>query len=149
MALLSGRIHDPNHSVTDYDIYFNDTLIQAGTDYSAEYNGLITREGTAVTIPEGITTIGASAFRGMSNLTKVIIPDGVTSIGTYAIAVCTSLHEIYIPDSVTSIGSNCFTSSFAQIKIKCGFSSGDVAGAPWGAPSGATITYDEERPEGM
>lgn len=148
-ATYSGRIHDPNHARNEYDIYFNDQLINAGVPAMDEFTGLITRKGTEVNIPDGVTEIGASACRGMSDLTKVVIPDGVTTIGTYAFAVCTSLEEIYIPASVTSMGSNVFTSAYAQIKIKCGFSSGDVAGAPWGAPSGATVTYDEDRPEGL
>lgn len=32
----SGRIHDPNHTLSDYDIYFNDDLITGGGVYTAQ-----------------------------------------------------------------------------------------------------------------
>lgn len=32
----SGRIHDPNHKLSDYDIYFNDELITGGNMYTLE-----------------------------------------------------------------------------------------------------------------
>ena len=73
--------------------------------YRAFYNctGL-----TSVTIPDGVTSIGAGAFWGCSGLTSVTIPDSVTSIGGGAFAGCTSLITVTIPDGVTSIGVNAF-----------------------------------------
>lgn len=32
----SGRIHDPNHELSDYDLYFNDTLLSGTGIYTAE-----------------------------------------------------------------------------------------------------------------
>ena len=62
----------------------------------------------SVTIPDGVTRIGASAFSGCSGLTSVTIPNSVTSIGTDAFYICTYLTSVTIPDSVTSIGDSAF-----------------------------------------
>ena len=48
-----------------------------------------------MTIPEGVTSIGDTAFRGCTGLTSVVIPEGVTSIGDYAFYDCTSLTDVY------------------------------------------------------
>ena len=64
-------------------------------------------EGKEITgelvIPEGVTSIGKSAFCGCSKLTSITIPDSVTIIGEEAFAYCTGLTSITIPNSVTSI----------------------------------------------
>jgi hypothetical protein len=57
----------------------------------------------AVTIPVGVTSIGAGAFGYCAGLTSVTIPDSVTSIGGLAFGYCTGLTSITIPASVTSI----------------------------------------------
>ncbi len=60
------------------------------------------------TIPNTVTTIGASAFLGCASLTNVAFPNTVTNIGSEAFNDCTSLTSIAIPDSVTAIGDNAF-----------------------------------------
>ena len=62
---------------------------------------------TSVTIPEGVTSIGDSAF-DCAGLTSVTIPEGVTSIGYDAFYNCYGLTSVTIPSSVTSIGSWAF-----------------------------------------
>ncbi len=56
------------------------------------------------TIPNGVITIGDTAFYSCTGLTWAIIPDSVTTIGDTAFFGCSSLSSITIPDSVTSIG---------------------------------------------
>ena len=63
----------------------------------------------SVTIPDSVTSIGESAFRGCSSLTNVTIGNGVTSIGYDAFYNCASLESITIPDSVISISSGAFS----------------------------------------
>lgn len=65
-------------------------------------------ELTEITIPEGVTNIGDSAFTGCVRLSNITIPDGVTSIGEYAFTGCNGLTSFHIPDSVTSIGKYAF-----------------------------------------
>jgi len=63
---------------------------------------------SSFSIPNGVTTIGDSAFESCINLTNVVIPDSVTSIGYYAFQGCISLTTINIPDGITSIKDQTF-----------------------------------------
>ena len=75
---------------------------------------------TSVTIPEGVTSIGDEAFSWCSGLTSVTIPEGVTSIGSGAFLGCTGLTTITIPSSVTNIGSSVFkNSNLRNVLVKC------------------------------
>ena len=49
---------------------------------------------TSVTIPEGVTEIGNSAFRGCKSLSSVVIGEGVTKIGWGAFDGCESLSSV-------------------------------------------------------
>ena len=63
---------------------------------------------TSITIPKSVTTIGSGAFSGCSGLTAFIIPNKVTTVGEYAFSGCTNLASVTIPKSVTSIGQGVF-----------------------------------------
>ncbi|MBR0161133.1 MAG: leucine-rich repeat protein [Oscillospiraceae bacterium] len=63
---------------------------------------------TAVTLPNGINSIGQSAFSGCKSLTDITLPDSVASIGDNAFLGCTGLTEITIPGNVTEIASSTF-----------------------------------------
>ena len=70
-----------------------------------------------VVIPDGVTSIGKSAFSHCSSLTSVVIGDSVTSIGNHAFFRCFRLTSITIPDSVTSIGDGAFYSCSSLTSI--------------------------------
>jgi hypothetical protein len=48
----------------------------------------------AVTIPNGVTSIGDGAFSGRTNLVSVTIPESVTTIGNNAFGNCNSLRTV-------------------------------------------------------
>jgi hypothetical protein len=62
----------------------------------------------SIIIGDSVTTIGISAFYGLSYLTSVTIGKSVTTIGNYAFYNCSSLTSVTIGDSVTSIGDDVF-----------------------------------------
>ena len=87
-------------------------------------NGILI-DGTAcsgeVTIPDGVTSIGACAFYNCTGLTSINIPDGVTRIGSSAFFECAELTSIKIPSSVTSIGDLAFSAcnKLPEITVPC------------------------------
>ena len=61
-----------------------------------------------VVLPESVTSIGHSAFKGCSNLTDVNLPVSLTRIENDAFYECTKLMNLTIPDYVSSIGSSAY-----------------------------------------
>ena len=62
---------------------------------------------TSVKIPEGVTSIGNSAF-AQTNLTEVEIPKSVKNIERYAFNCCYNLEEVTIPGGVQRTGNYAF-----------------------------------------
>ena len=96
------------------DLVIPDGVTSIGDSAFCWYSSL-----KSITIPDSVTSIGKHAFYGCTSLTSITIPDSVTSIGLEAFSNCSSLASITIPDSVTSIGSSAFSGcrSLASITI--------------------------------
>ncbi|MBQ6173021.1 MAG: leucine-rich repeat protein [Clostridia bacterium] len=63
---------------------------------------------TGYTIPQSVTVIGGSAFRGNSSLTALVLHEGVQVIGERAFMSCGSLTQITFPAGLQSIEANAF-----------------------------------------
>ncbi len=71
----------------------------------------------SVTIPNGVTKIGSSAFWGCTPLASITIPNSVTSIGWKAFYNCLNLRSVTIPNSVTSIGDAAFSGCYGLTSV--------------------------------
>lgn len=81
---------------------------------SAFYNCPI----TSITIPDSVTTIGATVFGECNSMKTVIIGNGITSIPRGAFNGCTALSSVTIGNHVTTIGNSAFyNGGFSSITL--------------------------------
>ncbi|MDE5581590.1 MAG: leucine-rich repeat protein [Treponemataceae bacterium] len=81
-------------------------------DFEIDSDSVLTKyKGNAATvdIPDGVTSIGGSAFADCNSLKNVTMGEGVQTIDEYAFSNCCYLVSVTIPASVTSIKSQAFS----------------------------------------
>ncbi len=71
-----------------------------------------------IIVNEGVTYIGARAFRNMDVLTEVVFPESVTAIGNGALVGCPSLQSVNIPEGVSEIPASMFSRCTALTEIQ-------------------------------
>lgn len=65
----------------------------------------------SVSLPASLTSVGNNVFANCTALTRVDLPAGVTQIGEYAFSGCTALTSVGLPAGLTAIGRQAFASS--------------------------------------
>ena len=71
----------------------------------------------SINFPEGLRTIGKTAFLGCNHLSSVDIPDSVSSIGEGAFSSCRKLTDVVIRNDDTRIGEDAFSHTPSYSKI--------------------------------
>lgn len=93
------------------DITIPETIIINGKTYKVTAIGSYAFQScmniTSVSLPEGLVSIGNSAFY-YTHLHEVLFPSTLKSIGEYSFAFCNSIKTIVVPEGVESIGSYAF-----------------------------------------
>lgn len=94
---------------------------------------------TGINMENGITAIGAFAFKDFANLSYISIPDSVTSIGDYAFCNCSNLSPIALPESVTYIGEAAFEDCNSMGSVRIENPDCEIFGAEDTIPPGVVI----------
>lgn len=107
------------HGVLDHCPKLSSIVVESGNSYYDSRNNcnaiIETTSNTLIQgchktiIPNTVTGIGHSAFKGCSSLNTINIPNSIKSIESSAFQYCSSLTSINIPNSVTNIGSYTFS----------------------------------------
>ena len=86
------------------------------------------------------TNVNFNVFNGIESITKVTIGEGVTSIGSSAFYYCSNLTEITLPASLTSIGGSVFSScsSLATVTFAEGSQLASIGYSAFSGCSGLT-----------
>ena len=94
----------------------------------------------SIKFPKSLTTIGTLAFSAIG-VEELIIPATVTHIDAAAFEVAPKLISVIFEGTPISLSATTFQNSNAITDIYVPWSTGKIAGAPWGAKN-ATIHYD-------
>ena len=75
-----------------------------------------------VTLPSSLETIQSSAFSGCKSLARITLPEGLKTLGKNAFSNADALTEITLPGSLTSVGESAFSncSKLARVVVSEG-----------------------------
>lgn len=77
----------------------------------------IAKDVRVITVEDGVTDIGNSAFAGFTSVQSVSLPESLMAIGSNAFMGCTTLRGINIPVSVSILGDGAFKDCSALINV--------------------------------
>ena len=125
-------------------------ILVDGVLYKKDMSVLLACPGTmtSVTIPSGVTKIGALAFCRYDGLKSVTLPDGLMNIPWGAFAGCKGLTSVKIPSSVKVIGPDAFKECYGLQSVTIPSSVKSIDGGAFFRCGGLTeVTMLGERPE--
>ena len=96
---------------------------------------------TFATLPPNITSLEYNTFYECTRITISSIPSGIKTINSQAFYGCTSLTTMTFEGKPTTFSNTAFQNCTNLTTINVPWSSGAVAGAPWGATN-ATVVYN-------
>lgn len=92
-------------------------IVESGITKIGNY-GFAETKCREVILPEGLISIGESAFCFSENLEKINFPSGLTSIGGSAFSNCTKIESVNLPDTVTYIGTYSFSNCAKMVSLR-------------------------------
>ena len=140
---LPDSYNGENYTIYHHAFYLNDSITEVTisdgvTDIGASAFELCTNL-SSVTIGNSVTNIGDYAFADCYKLKNVTIGPSVTNIGAYAFLSCQSVTEIIIPNSVKSIGSNAFNQCSSLIRVTLGEGVTNISSAAFSKCSSLSV----------
>ncbi len=120
---VSGSGEVPDYSGTGYapwEMYrqnIEKIVVENGITKIGNY-GFAETKCREVILPEGLISIGKSAFCFSENLEKINFPSGLASIGGSAFSACTKIESVNLPDTVTYIGEHAFNNCAKMVSLR-------------------------------
>ena len=105
-----------NHDLSTLTLHDGLQIIGEGAFTNRDDNVTV----SVLSLPNTLTTIGNSAFRGWRSITELIIPESAETIGELAFYRCTSLTTVKFGTHVKSVGESAFGSCEGITKVDIG-----------------------------
>ena len=114
-------IKDGVTNVGDYALFFLPAATQVTLPGSVtrigRYGIAMCSKLTGLSIPKGVTEIGDFGLAG-DGLTAVTLPDGLQSLGRGAFDTCASLTNTTLPAAITAVPGKCFADCTKLLNVK-------------------------------
>lgn len=121
IGIKSVDIKDGVTNVGDYALFLLPDATQITLPKSVtrigRYGIAMCSKLTGMSIPKGVTEIGDFGLAG-NGLTAVTLPDGLQSLGRGAFDTCTSLTNTTLPAAITAVPGKCFANCTKLLNVK-------------------------------
>lgn len=121
IGIKSVDIKDGVTNVGDYALFLLPDATQITLPKSVtrigRYGIAICSKLTGMSIPKSVTEIGDFGLAG-DGLTAVTLPDGLQSLGRGAFDTCTSLTNTTLPAAITAVPGKCFANCTKLLNVK-------------------------------